>query len=130
MTTLSKIAWRNVPLHFLTLSQSLTYTHSFSHPQSTYQKLGNKTASYKSTAAVVTQMFISLQARPDSNMAEFFMHENAREPPAWSDKGKLRTGTKSQILGCLPSLPGYGHDPTPKQASVVKLDMAAVIHMV
>ena len=92
-------------------------------------KLSNAT-SYKSTATVVTQMFISLQARPYSNMAEFFMHENAREPPALSYKGKLRTGTKSQILGCLPSMPGYSHDPTPKQASVVILDMAAVIHMV
>ena len=75
-------------------------------------------------------MFISLQAGLDSNMTEFFMHENAREPPALSDKGKFRTGTKSQILGCLPSMSGYGHDPTPKQASVVILDMAAVIHMV
>ena len=93
-------------------------------------KLGNKTTSYKSTAAVVTQMFISLLARPDSIMAEFFMREKAREPPALSDKGKLRTGTKSQILGCLPSMPGYGHDPTHKQAPVVILDMAAVIHMV
>ena len=92
-------------------------------------KLGNKKASYKSTAAVVTQMFISLQARPDSNMAEFFMHENAREPSALSDKGKLRTGAKSQILGCLPFMQEYGHDPTPKQASVVILDMAAVIHI-
>ena len=93
-------------------------------------KWGNKTASYKSTAAVVTQMCISLQARPDSNMAEFFIHENAREPPALSDKGKLKTGTKSQILGCLPSMPKYGNEPTPKQASVVILDMGAVIHMV
>ena len=92
--------------------------------------LGNKTASYKSTAAVVTQMFISLQARPDSNMAEFFIHENAREPPALSDKGKLKTGTKSQILGCLSSMPRYGNDPTPKQAYVVILDMGAVIDMV
>ena len=93
-------------------------------------KLGNETTSYKSTTAVVTQMIISYQARPDSNMADFFMHENAREPPALSDKGKLRTGTKSQILGCLPSMPGYSHDPNPKQASVVILDIAAVIHMV
>ena len=92
--------------------------------------LGNKTASYKFTAAVVTQILISLQARPDSNMAEFFIHENARDPPALSDKGKLKPGTKSQILGCLPSMPRYGNDPTPKQASVVILDMGAVIHMV
>ena len=63
-------------------------------------------------------------------MAEFFIHENAREPPALSDKGNLKTGTKSQILGCLPSMPRYGNDPTPKQASVVILDMGAVIHMV
>ena len=32
MTTSSKIAWRNVPLHCLTLSQRLTYTHFCSHP--------------------------------------------------------------------------------------------------
>ena len=82
-----------------------------------------------STAAVVTQMFISLQSRPDSNMAEFFIHENARESPALSDKGKLKTGTESQILGWLPSMPSYGNDPTPKQAPEVILDMGAVIHM-
>ena len=107
------------------------HTYTFRQPPPVnLPKLGNKTSSYKCTAAVVTQMFISLQARPDSNMAEFFVHENAREPPSLSDKGKLRTGTKSRIRGCLPSMSGYGQDPTPQQASVVILDMAAVTLMV
>ena len=45
----------------------------FQPPPVNIQNLGNKTASYKSTAAVVTQMLISLQARPDSSMAVFFI---------------------------------------------------------
>ena len=86
--------------------------------------------SYKSTAAIVTQMFVSLQARPDSDMDEFFMYENAREPPSLSSKGKLRSGTKSQIVGCLPGVPERGRNPAAKQATVLILDMAAVVHLV
>ena len=68
-----------------------SHIYTFLQPyQVNLPKLGNKTASYKSTEAVVTQMFIFLQARPDPNMAEFFMHENAREPPALSDKVNLK----------------------------------------
>ena len=61
--------------------------------------LGNKTASYMSTAAVVTQMFISLQSRPDSNMAEFFIHENAREPQHCRTKVNLKLAQNHKYLG-------------------------------
>ena len=90
----------------------------------------DKLASCKASAAIVTQMFVSLQARPDSNMDEFFMHENSRDPPSLSNKGKLRAGTKSQILGCLPGMPAHGKNATVKQASVVILDMPAVVHII
>jgi hypothetical protein len=90
----------------------------------------DKLASCKASAAIVTQMFVSLQARPDSNMDEFFMHENSRDPPSLSNKGKLRAGTKSQILNCLPGMPACGRNPTVKQASVVILDMPAVVRII
>ena len=50
-------------------------------------------------------------------------------PPS-RDQGKLRQGTKSQILDCLPAIPDKGKNPESKKATVVVLDMPAVIHIV
>ena len=60
----------------------------------------------------------------------FFKYENQREPPSLSDRGKLRSGTKSDILGCLPGMPGPGRTLAAREASVVVLDMAAVVHII
>ena len=64
--------------------------------KSTHKQL----ASCRISATTVTQMFVSLQGRPDSKIDDFlvFMHENAEGPPSLSNRGKLRTCTKSQIL--------------------------------
>ena len=75
-------------------------------------------------------MFISLQARPEADMADFFKYENSPFPPSLSDQGKLRQGTKSKILECLPGIPNAGKNPARNKASVIVLDMPAVIHMV
>jgi hypothetical protein len=99
-------------------------------PPANLEKGTDKLASCKASAAIMTQMFVSLQARPDSNMDEFFMHENSRDPPALSNKGKLRAGTKSQILGCLPAMTARERNSRVKQASVVILDMPAVVHII
>ena len=32
---------------------------------------------------LVTQLFLSLQSRPDADMRDFFCYENQREPQAW-----------------------------------------------
>ena len=105
--------------------------YTFLHrPPVNLGKGADKLASCKSSAAIITQMFVSLQARPDSNMDEFFMHENSRHPPSLSNKGKLRVGTKSQILACLPGMPARGRNSRVKQASVVILDMPAVVHII
>ena len=67
-----------------------------------------KLASCKTSAAVITQMFLSLQTRPESDLSDFFRYENSRFPPAISDRGKLRSGTKSQILDCFPGMSQRG----------------------
>ena len=40
------------------------------------------------------------------------------------------SGTKSALLGCLPGRPGPGRSPAAKEASVILLDMSAIIHIV
>ena len=61
-------------------------------------------------------------------MEEFFRYENQREPPSLSDQGSLRSGNKSDILECLKA--PTGQSDAAKAATVVVLDMAAVVHMV
>ena len=77
---------------------------------------------------LVTQLFLSLQSRPDANMPDFFRFENQREPPSLADRGSLRAGKKSDILQCLGAT--NGRVAAAQQTTVVVLDMAAIIHMV
>ena len=77
---------------------------------------------------LVIQFFLSLQSRPDAYMADCFRFENQREPPSLADRGSLRSGMKSNSLQCL-NVP-TGCADTAKHATVVVLDMAAVIQMV
>ena len=58
------------------------------------------------------------------------MHENQREPPSLSNGGNLTTGTKSALLNCLPCMADSGRSPAAQEASVVVLDMSAIIHIV
>ena len=46
------------------------------------------------------------------------------------DRGKLMSGTMSALLGCLPGRPGPGRSPAAKEASVIVLDMSAIIYIV
>ena len=105
------------------------YTFS-NRPPVDLKKSTNKLGSAKANTALITKLFLSLQARPDADMDDFFKHENLREPPALSNEGKLLAGTKSSLLGCLPGMPTSGSSPSVQEATVVVLDMPAVIHMV
>ena len=78
--------------------------------------------------SMVTQLFLSLQLRPDANMADFFRFENQRKPPSLADRGPLRAGKKADILQCLGAT--TGRVAAAQQVTVVVLDMAAIIHMV
>ena len=108
-----------------TISRNGIYT--FVNRPDTWSK-NEKVGVLKQNAALVTQLFLSLQSRPDADMADFFRFENQRVPPSLPDHGMLRSGTKSDILKCLDA-------PTSAcvaacNVTVQVFDMAAVIHMV
>lgn len=79
----------------------------------------------KDNLSLFSRLFIVTQQR-GADMDTFFKHENHPTPPSISEQGKLRSGTKSDLLNCLlaDSLP------EPPTAFDVKiLDGAAVVHM-
>ena len=48
-------------------------------------------------------LFISCQTH-EGDLDKFFAHENQARPPSLSNMGKLRLGTKSDIVSCLEGL--------------------------
>ena len=105
------------------------YTFS-NRPPPDLKRGPNKLETAKTNTALITKLFLSLQARPEADINDFFKHENHREPPALSSHGKLMAGTKSSLLSCIPGMPDPGLSPTAKEASVLVCDMSAIIHMV
>ena len=69
-----------------------------------YQKL-----SLKSDCSLFPQLYIIPQMR-NGNLDEFFEHKNQACPPSLPQMGKLRTSTKSDLLGYLEDLvPSQGN---------------------
>ena len=92
-------------------------------------KKGNKNIGIqRKNITLITQLFLSLQSRPDADMAEFFRFENQREPPSLADRGSLRSGSKSDILECIKA--PTGRAVPARLSTVIVLDMAAVVHIV
>ena len=92
------------------------------------RKKGEKVGMLKQNTTLITQLFLSLQSRPEADMVDFFKYENQREPPSLSDRGLLRAGNKSDILTCIKA--PTARVCTARQVSVMFFDMAAIIHMV
>ena len=105
------------------------YTFS-NRPPADLNKGADKLGSAKAKAALVTKLFLSLQARPEADIDAFFKHENQRETPSLSDRGKPRQGAKSDSIACLPGIPASDRSKAVKEATVVILDMAVVIHII
>lgn len=81
----------------------------------------------KSDVELSARLFISCQTR-DGNLEDFFQHENQAWPPALSDGGRLRLGTKSDPLTCLEDLsPAQTKAP---DVTCVVLDGAAIVQMI
>ena len=60
-------------------------------------------SSLKNHCSLFSRLYIASQIR-SGNLDQFFQHENQAYPPALSQMGKLRTGTKSDLVGCLEDL--------------------------
>ena len=54
-------------------------------------------ASLKNDCSLFSRLYVASQVR-NANLDEFFEHENQAYPPALSQNGKLRTGTKSDLV--------------------------------
>ena len=75
----------------------------FSSPPATKEKSSDKLkiASLKSNCSLFSSLCVSCQVR-DGDLEGFFGYENQSFPPSLSTRyGKLRSGTKSDLLSCL-----------------------------
>jgi len=84
--------------------------------------------SLKNDCSLLSGLYIASQIR-SGDLDQFYQHESQAYPPALSQMGKLRTGTKSDLVGCLEDLvPTQDLSPTPV-VQVVLLDGAAIVNM-
>ena len=74
-----------------------------------------------------SRLYIACQTR-DSDLNEFFSHENHAYPPSLSLGGEIRKGTKSDLLTCFASTSEPVHESPSATATI--LDGAAIVHIV
>ena len=74
----------------------------FQHPikESAHQCQNLKKKGLKNDVRIFSQLYIATQTR-DGDLDTFFSHENSAVPPALACNGKIRSGVKSDLLGCL-----------------------------
>ena len=87
----------------------------------------------KSNCSLFSRLYIASQIR-SGDLEDFFQHENQACPPALSQNGMLRSGTKSDLLTCLENTllaskehASIGHSSV--QVSCTILDGAAIVNM-
>lgn len=78
----------------------------------------------KEDCALFGRLYIACQNR-DGDIEEFFQFENQPWPPSLSQLGKLRSGTKSDLVKCLPT----PSNSKIENATAVILDGAVVVQM-
>ena len=84
-------------------------------------------SSLKNDCSLFSRLYIASQIR-SGDLDQFFQHENEAYPPALSQMGKLRTGTKYDLVDCLENLvPAQDISPTPV-VQVILLDGAAIVN--
>ena len=101
----------------------------FSSPPATKEKSSDKLkiASLKSNCSLFSRLYVSCQVR-DGDLEGFFGHENQSFPPSLSQYGKLRSGTKSDLLSCLEKNgPAQAQRPS---LEALLLDGAAIVKMI
>lgn len=108
-----------IPKNKLALFSRLTAPKS-----SSKQKL--KVAALKQDCNLFSRLYISCQTR-EGDLENFFAHENQATPPSLSHGGKLRSGTKADLLSCLELMDGDpSHSPS---VNTTIFDGAAIVQM-
>ncbi len=83
-------------------------------------------SSLKNDCSLFFRMYIASQMR-DGDLDDFFEHEKQACPPSLSQLGKLRTGTKSDLVGCLEDLVPAQEDAP--NTGVQVLDGVAIVNI-
>lgn len=65
----------------------------------------------------------------NSDLYEFFQHENQAWPPALSQTGVRKTGTKNDLLRCLKDLTLVRENVSSLTVQIISLDDAANVSM-
>lgn len=100
----------------------------FSRPPAKKSSASLKVSSLKNDVSHFSRLYIACQSR-DGNLDEFFRHENQACPPSLSQHGKLRLGTKADLLPCLENLIEQTDSlPLSLHPDVIILDGAAVVN--
>ncbi|CAG2204085.1 unnamed protein product [Mytilus edulis] len=93
----------------------------------TVSAMKDKISILKSDVSLFSRLYISCQTR-GGDLEDFFAHENNINPPALSQHGKMRLGTKSDLLSkCLEPLTTTTCDAPEVDALVI--DGAAIVNM-
>jgi len=89
-------------------------------------KLKSKITASRNDSELFSRLYTACQVR-DSDLDQFFSHENQVYPPALSDAGSLHFGCKSDLLSCLESV----HPSVETVADVdgIILDGSVVVNM-
>ena len=90
-------------------------------------KASLQVTSLRNDVALFSRLYIACQSR-DGNLEDFFRYENQACPPSLSQLGKLRLGTKSDLLHCLESTLETESGPVLPGTDVTILDGAAVVN--
>lgn len=86
-----------------------------------------KIGGLKSDCSLFSKLYIATCEHRSGDLDSFFAHENQESPPALSSMGKLRSGTKSDLLKVIKSVCETSSSEAP-DVSVKVLDGAAIVH--
>ncbi|CAC5369681.1 unnamed protein product [Mytilus coruscus] len=110
---------------FVPIKQNKLLLFSRQQPK-TETKDKQQITSLKQNCSVFSQLYVSCQV-PNSDLDEYFRHENQFYPPALSQFGEIRLGSKSDLLVPLEKLTVL-HEEAPN-ADLLVIDGAAIFNM-
>ncbi len=100
----------------------------FSRPPAKKSNAKLQVSSLKNDVSLFSRLYIACQSH-DGNLNEFFRHENQAYPPFLSQHGKLRIGTKADLLPFLENLIDQSDSlSSTLHPDVIILDGAAVVN--
>jgi len=84
-------------------------------------------AALKSDCSLFSRLYVSCQTR-NGDLDQFFSHENQAAPPSLAESGRMRLGTKADLLRCITPRESEAEAATPA-VDAVFLDGACVVQM-